>query len=1427
MKLFTSCCFPFAKTIPIAIGIKSFFTMNTTFKKKFAVCISLLTANCLLPTFSFGEAPKMVFEQNKNQWPEQVKFQADIPGGKLFLEQNTFTYLFSENIDFHKFGRNADEKPLTIHYHAFKVNFQNSSADVEVSGNNRFSWHRNYYIGNDPSKWADNVPLYGQVYYKGLYENIDMQVYNAEQNLKYDIIVHPGGNPQNIKMKYDGPDEMHLEYGHLFIKTSVYDLIEQKPYAYQEINGVKTEVACSYILKNNTLSFSINSEYDHSLPLVIDPTLIAATYTGSTADNWGFTATYDVAGNIYTGGIAAAQGYPTTVGAWDATFNGGMPVSGTSWPFDISLTKFNPNGSAILFSTYYGGSLNEQPHSLMVNIADELYVVGRTNSTNFPTTAGAYDQSQNGGYDIIVGKFNSTGGLMASTYIGGTGDDCVNISTNWTTYSSIKYNYTDDGRSEIILDNNSDVYVAACTRSTNFPTTAGAADNTLGGTQDGVVFKMNSTLTTLASSTYLGGSADDAAYGLKLDNSNNIYVTGGTTSSNFPASAGTIHPTYQGGLADGYIAVFNNGCTSLLRATYLGTSAYDQTYLIEIDASGDLYVFGQTKGAYPVTAGAYSNPNSGQFIHKVSGLLNSTVFSTVVGTGGNAVNISPTAFLVDSCQSIYIAGWGRCSAFGHPAPATVAGMPTTANAQQLSTDGCDFYFMVLTPNAQSLWYATFYGENTATEPDHVDGGTSRFDKRAFIYESVCASCGGNQNFPTAAWAYSGNNNSNTPAVNCNNAVIKMDVQVKPVAVVAATTPTSGCAPLTVTFSNTGSVGAYFIWDFGDGSPIDTLLNPSHTYSTANTYTLTLFAIDSIGICGWIDTAIVIITVGSPPTLATSQTTILCNGGVASATVTATGGLNPLTYAWTTSPVQTTPTATGLPAGTYSVTVTDALGCSSVTSITITEPTLLTLTTSVTGASCGLSDGTATANAGGGTPGYTYAWSTSPVQTTPTATGLSASSYSVILTDANGCTQTASVNITTATGPTVTAAALTNVLCHGGNTGFASATPNGGTAPITYQWSPTNQTTQIASGLTAGNYTIIITDVNGCSATATVTITEPPAILSAATSGTIACNGGTTTATVTASGGTGTLTYSWNTSPVQTTTTATGLTQGNYTVTVTDANGCTKQSSVTISVPPPISLSTTSSGAGCGTNNTGVASAFAGGGTPPYTYAWSSGQTTSVISNLGGGTYSIVITDANGCASASAATIPTSVQPIADFSKDSSISCEGIAYMFTDLSSQGTSSSWTFGDGTGSALPNPIHVFPQSGTYIVTLIVSNPPCNDTALSTVVIGDMSAYVAMGAANIFTPNADGINDCFLPALIGFGADTLKHCMYLEVFDRWGIKMFESAPENTGTDASNCWDGTDQKNKKPCVDGTYYYIAKLGKTAINGFVTLARNKN
>jgi gliding motility-associated-like protein len=357
----------------------------------------------------------------------------------------------------------------------------------------------------------------------------------------------------------------------------------------------------------------------------------------------------------------------------------------------------------------------------------------------------------------------------------------------------------------------------------------------------------------------------------------------------------------------------------------------------------------------------------------------------------------------------------------------------------------------------------------------VDGGTSRFDRRAFIYQSVCASCGSNNAFPTMPGAYSTNNNS----ANCNNAIIKMDVSVHPIAKANLTGPTIGCAPFTVPFNTTGSVASDYLWNFGDGSPSDTVKNTSHTYTAVGTFTVTLYALDSLGVCVYIDSSKLVITVGNPPDLFITPEHNLCFGDAGgTATVAANGGFNPYSYLWTNT--QTTITATGLSANTYTVLVTDSVGCQSTETITITEPgPIVGGVINSTNVNCkGGNDGSATASASGGTGTLTYAWSTNPVQVGPVANNLTAGTYTVTMSDANACSVTDTITIFEPPGMTLTS--ITTLCGCGVQNGSADVSASGGLAPYTYLWlvSPV-QTTPTISGLGVGSYSVIITDSKGC------------------------------------------------------------------------------------------------------------------------------------------------------------------------------------------------------------------------------------------------------------------------------------------------------------------------------------------------------------
>ena len=600
--------------------------------------------------------------ENKGQWDELIAYKANLSIGALFLEKDALTFNLHEGDLYHRHHGCATGGNVCSHNgfegHAFRIEFMNASPEVGFTEEYELPFYHNYFIGNDESKWAGNVRLYNEVTYRDLYSDIDMKIFGKnEDRIKYEFYVAPGGDPDQIALQYVGLEDMRLRKGALFYSTTVADIEELAPYAYQVIEGKYKKVACNYILRGNTVTFEFPKGYDNSYELVIDPTLVFSSYSGSTGDNFGYTATYDDNGNLYGGGIALATGYPTVTGSYQTTFAGGNP-GGNGILADMAISKFNAAGNNLIYSTYIGGSDNDQPHSMIVDAAGNLHVYGRSYSNDYPVTTGALDPTHNGGSDIVVSKLNIGGTTMiGSTFLGGSGDDGVNIAAQATTVSSLKFNYADDARGEIILDDQGDIYIASCTRSTNLQTFQ-ATQNALAGSQDACVFKLNSNLTLMLWGTYLGGSGDDAAYSLKLDGQGNLFTCGGTSSTNFPASGGALLSSFQGGRADGFIAKYNANNGVFQRATYNGTSDYDQNYFIEIDEKDFIYVYGQTEGSYPVSPGVYNNPGSSQFIHKLGNNLNTTEFSTVFGSGSSRINISPTAFLVDKCENIYISGWG-------------------------------------------------------------------------------------------------------------------------------------------------------------------------------------------------------------------------------------------------------------------------------------------------------------------------------------------------------------------------------------------------------------------------------------------------------------------------------------------------------------------------------------------------------------------------------------------------------------------------------------------------------------------------------------------------------------------------------------------------------------------------------------------------
>ncbi len=781
------------------------------------------------------------FVPQLGQWDGDFAFRLSLPNHEVFLTAHglrVVTYDLPPHPP-------LSAEPFTPRAHAFDVIFE-GARPVRWKPGKAFPYYYNYYLGSDPHRWRSRVPVYESIHAAEVWPGVDIRLEYSGGRLKMWLETAPTADLQKVVFRYEGADSLDVLEGRLRIHTSAGVLTDLPPVAYALPDS--TPVPVYFVLEGkDRVRFGVPSAWQ-GRSLAIDPVYVFSTYSGAASDNWGFTATPDTLGNGYAGGTVYGVGFPTTTGAFDPTYNGGGPSG--QWPGDIArdaaIWKVNATGTQLLFGTFLGGSSDEQPHSMVVDHHNRLVVMGTTESFDFPVTPGAFQTAHMGMHDIFVCIFSEDGTqLVASTFVGGTGPDGLNgyySLTNYTNTLPTGYNYGDVYRGEVISAANGDILVASSTRSPNFPVTFGAYQAALGGVQDGVCFRLNSTLSQLVWSTYLGGSGADAAYSLREAADGSIYVAGGTTSADALPAAGAF-PTYHDSV-DGYILRLDASGSQLLASTYVGTSAYDQVYLIDLDPFGDVYALGQTESnAFPQRNARASVPGAKHFIISLRPSLDSITFSGTFGLPNRtSPDLSPSAFMVDECGRIYFSGWAeRIARFGN-----ITGYPTTANAFQRTTTGHDFYLAVWTDHMDALLYASFYGGPQSTE--HVDGGTSRFAKDGTIYQSVCAGCGGNNDFPTyPSHTISTTNNS----ANCNNALFKIHFDL-PAVRADFTSDTLHCAENTFHFVNRSSRTDSIVWRFGDGHT-STDRHPTHTYDSPGTYTVTL-EVYGTGLCADADTA---------------------------------------------------------------------------------------------------------------------------------------------------------------------------------------------------------------------------------------------------------------------------------------------------------------------------------------------------------------------------------------------------------------------------------------------------------------------------------------------------------------------------------------------------------------------------------------------
>lgn len=817
-------------------------------------CFLIATLFC---ANTFGQ--EALFIPNEGQWNETFTHKMPLKYGALFFQENSIQFVLKDAAqiedlhghDMHEAGLSHHESDLN--FHVLNMEFLGASEDIAV-GHDLAGFKHNYFLGDNPDAWRSGVEPARGLTYHGLYPNARLDFHTQDGQLKYDWHLSDPQALADIRWRYNGATsvEVHPE-GHLIVHTSVGQFYESNPVSWGWKNGERIDFGSWYELYNGQISFGVESIAYTLDSLVIDPQLIFTSFSGSLTDNWGFTATYDEQGRLYGGGVAFATGYVSTVGAFQTGYNG------SSGPFqaylpDVTVSVFDPNGNTLLYASYLGGTKSDHPHSMVVNSNGELIIMGTTGSTNFPTQNAIQSSNAGGatvnvnGYefedsDLFITRFNATGSaLLSSTYLGGSGNDGINMNIN--------KNYGDASRGEVVVDDNDNIYITASTTSTNFPTTNCTSCSKAGG-QDAVVLKLNPSGTAIQWSNYYGSTADDAGYSVKVRGSN-VYMCGGTEGNNLPSTTGAYKSSKQGTAEDGFVARFNAALGSLTRSTYVGTSDYDQTFLLDVDKLGNVFVFGQTFGNYPITAGSWGTPQyRKQFIHKISADLSTSMASTAFGSPQGTINLVPTAFNVDDCLNILLSGWGGVTNSGF-VPTSVDQLPTSSDALQTATNGSDFYFMVLGKNFTSFKYGSYFGG--ASSAEHVDGGTSRFDDRGRIYQAVCAGCGGNDDLPTTPGAFSQTNNSS----NCNLGVIKLDFETGIEAIADVDFDyliDTTCYELTLRLSNSSvNANAYF-WDFDQGDTSN-LAEPVVTFPNLGTYEVMLVAIDTV--CDSYDTTYITI-----------------------------------------------------------------------------------------------------------------------------------------------------------------------------------------------------------------------------------------------------------------------------------------------------------------------------------------------------------------------------------------------------------------------------------------------------------------------------------------------------------------------------------------------------------------------------------------
>ncbi len=1128
------------------------------------------------------------------------------------------------------------------------------------------------YGGGTPEKSINNAKAYTKLTYVDLYPGIDLEyTFHEKEGTKYALIVHPGADASKIKMKYSGMDNLSIDkQGNIRLQTCMGEIVDHAPLTFLE--GGK-EMESSFNVDRNIISFKLPLTINHhTSSIVIDPWTTNPLFT---ATNKGLDVESDAAGNCYVYGAQnpfKLRKY-NSAGTPQWTYNA-TALFNTTWfgylATDFAGNSYISNGFAngMVEKISPAGALIVGNYNIGTGFAGSIEIFNLCfNQTQTQLVAG----NSPGGH--AVGNLNQGACTMTGiTNVGGTASEIRGMcnSSNGNFYGLTVSNGV---ASKVICFSPALVNVWSVPSGYTAASFGYYAPAYTGWFVFGSTINPNSQHDIVATKCY-------------------VYTYNGDTIRKRSTTNGALVAQVKvpGGTAGGNSGIIADSCENIYVGTANGISKFDQNlnFLTSAATAGAVYdiVFGPNKEIYAV---------GNALVCSVGGMVlacaqaNLTINTTSSNASCGGFNGSASVTSVSGGINPYTYTWSN-GATGNSATGLSAGtytvtvkdnscvqMVKTVTVQVGTSSGG-------TASITANTNVTCNGGNNGTATATMTGGTGTLTYSWNPTGQVTSNATGLSAGTYTVTVTDANGCSSTATVSITQPTA---ITASTINIVNATCSTLG----TATASGTGGTGSYtYSWSIG------TQTGQTATGLTAGTYTVKIT--DANG-CTKTASATITGTPGPTASISNSVNATCANGG--SATASGAGGFGSYTYSWNTSG-QTTQTATGLAAGTYTVTITDANGCTSTATVAITLPSGVTASISNKVSATCVNLGTATASGTGGTGSYTYSWS-SGAQTTQTATGLGAGTYTVTITDGNGCTSTATVAITV---PSAINASISNSINSTCTTlGSATASGSNGTGSYTYSWSSGAQTTQTATGLAVGTYTVLVTDANGCTATATVAIngTSNPTANAGAVN--VLCNGGNTgTAGVTAAGGFGTYTYSWNNT--QNTQVATGLTAGTYTVLVSDANGCTATATVTVTEPTALTVNVTG-GTSCSGALNGIVSATGGGGTPNYNYAWSNGQNTQSATGLSPGTYTVTVTDANGCTATTTAQVTANVAPTVTFTADDTSGCVPLCVNFTCTSVGINAWTWNFGDGSSNgtgALIN--HCYKTAGSFNVTLTITD-------------------------------------------------------------------------------------------------------------------------